>query len=208
MNRLYRKHGIRAMIGVVLAALIPVTASAQLITFTHLGGSGSGSLAGNNFFNKAFTITATADLANRTSFTGGYSLVHDAATINIADVGTFTFTTLTRTFVNNAFWAAGFSRASGTDLFNMNSNAAFGSWDMTTSLGPIAGTGYLIQWMFGDIQTSGGILNMNDASPVEASFSAAVRQTPVPEPAAVGLLLAGGALLLLRGARRTRTSAI
>src|SRR6516162_4573284 len=88
-----------------LTALMPLTASADLITFTHTGAFGSGSIGGNPFSNQGFTITATGDTLDRQSFNFGgvvgFFIEHATASITIDNVGTFTFVTPTLTFVNN-----------------------------------------------------------------------------------------------------------
>lgn len=188
---------LRHVLSGILLALIGSNASAALITYIHAG-SGSGSIGTNSFANADFVITATADTGNRELFSNGFSIDHAVASISISGMGTFSFLTDTRTFVNNAFQTVGFSRATtaGTDLFNGPTNAAFASWGADTSIGPISGSGTLIQWNLGDIATTGGILIFTGDT-TSATFQATV----VPLPAAAWLL-GSGLLGLFAIARR------
>jgi hypothetical protein len=165
---------------------MPLTASADLITFTHTGAFGSGSIGGNPFSNQAFTITATGDTLDRQSFVSGFFIDHVTASITIDNVGTFTFVTPTRTFVNNTSDLVGFSRAGimGSDLYDGPVDSAFGSWDMLSSIGPISGGTGLSQWgdRFGPVITSGGQLIFNDSG-TTGSFQGQV----IPEPSAMTL---------------------
>jgi len=171
------------------------------ITFIHEGGGGAGTI-GNFFFEPTgFVITATGDTDDRTSFGNGFSIVHLTASIAIDGVGTFDFITGTRTFVNNSLSLVGFSRASGTDLFDGPTNADFAAWDMLSSIGPIPGTGELLQWQLSPINTSGGVLVFNDERSTEASFTAIVG-TPVPVPGSIVLVMLG--LVGMRAARGRR----
>lgn len=182
------KMGILSVLGVMTAA-----GSAADITFIHTG-SGSGVIGGTTF-NSTFTIVAQGDTANRQSFAGGWSIDHDTASIMIDGIGTFDILSGTRHFVNNAGQLVGFSRETtdGLDLFNGPFSGAFAGWAMTTSIGPIAGTGSLLQWTAGDIQTSGGTLDMNSGSS-DSTFEAIV----IPAPAGAALAGLGGLVALRR----------
>lgn len=181
-----------AALAVALGVLVP--ASASVLMLQHAG-SGSGTLAGQPFALSDFVITAYADTNNRQPLAGGWSIDHTSASISIADLGTYNFLSGTRTFVN--FSLVGFSRAGadGNDLFNGPANAAFGSWDMLSPIGPISGPGGLLQWSLApQIDTSGGVLIFNDAAVANATFTASI-----PEPATMGLLATS-----LLGLRRRR----
>ena len=172
-------------------------ANANLITFIHTG-SGSGRIGETAFENAAFTLTSSADTDDRQSFGTGYFIHHFMAVIDIAGVGLFTFVTGTRTFINDNSDIVGFSRSSGADLFNGPVNGAFDGWDMTTSIGPIFGSGFLLQWLLSDVITDGGILVFTSGES-EASFQAIVHE--VPTPATLSLMALAG-LLVLRRQRR------
>ena len=145
-------------------------------------------------------ITATGDTDNRDSFVGGFSIDHLTASIAIEGLGTFDFITGTRTFVNNSLSLVGFSRAPGSDLFDGPDDAAFAAWDMLSSIGPIAGTGDLLQLLSSPINTSGGVLVFNDGV-TGAQFTAIVGIT-VPVPGSIVLVMLG--LVGMRAARRRR----
>lgn len=153
--------------------------------------SGSGSIGSTTFTNATFTITELLDTANRQSFLGGYSVDDTSASIAIAGVGTFNFTTTTRSFVNNLISLAGFSRGgvNGSDLLYASANAVLGTWDLTTSIGPITGTGQLLQWATPTISTSGGTLTFSN-NRTTTTFQATVG-TATPEPSAVSLAWLG-----------------
>jgi hypothetical protein len=178
---------------VLFIALFGVTGYASTITFVHTG-SGSGTLAGVPFGASTFTITGVGDTTTRTSFLNGFSIALSSVSINISGVGNLTIITPTRYFVNNANQTVGFSRGSGTDLFDGPSNSAFGVWDMTTSIGPISGTANLLQWTLSpNISTDQGILIF--ANGVSDSTFRATVTTSAPEASSV-LLLGTGLTLL------------
>jgi hypothetical protein len=187
-----------------LSVLHAPSSFADPITFTHQG-VGTVSIDGGRFFDLAFTITAMGDTLNRQSLGFGFFIDHTSASISIAGVGTFMFLVPTRTFVNNSFQLVGFSRggAQGVDLFNGPSSPLMATWDMRSSIGPIAGTGELVQWGE-DIFSSGGLLQFDDRSgPV--IFTATTDAAPVPEPTTLTLVGLGlGAAGLARGLRRRR----
>jgi hypothetical protein len=188
---------------VVALASMTMAAPASVIEFVHEG-VGSGTLDGQSFGVGApvpFIITAYSDTDDRVSFGNGFAIQHTAASIAIDGVGVFDFLVPTRTFVNHISSIVGFSRstdggASGLDLFNGPTNAAFGAWDMLSSIGPFSGQSQLLQWNDDPpIQTSGGVLVFNDQL-VPGTFTATV----LPAPGAVALLGVAG----LVGARRRR----
>jgi len=169
--------------------LLPMSIYAVPITFIHQG-SGSGSLGEIAFENSAFTITAFGDTDNIDTYSSGLFVDHDLASIAIDGLGSFDFLTGTRTFVNNSLEIVGFSREGigGLDLFNGPTDSAFGSWDMLSSIGPISGTGLLLQWGSSPlITTDQGILSFFNYRS-DATFQAIVGTQPVPEPGTIVLM--------------------
>lgn len=166
------------------------------IQFTHRG-VGRGTLHNTVFFETPFTIMAIGDTASREPglpHLSVWSIDHSSAQIEIEEMGTFTFTTPTRTFVHTETGAVGFSGASvrGLDLFNGPRSEALSDWNMLTSIGPISGVGLLIQWQAAPIRTSAGLLHFEFDANVPATFQAVI----IPEPssialAAICLLIAG-----------------
>jgi len=150
-----------------LAAILATCApgSAQQITFIHES-SGSGILGGVPFSTSNFTITSEATVANRQFFGSGWLVDHDAAEIEIEGLGTFSFVTPTRTFVNNTSSLVGFSRVfgNGTDLLSGPTAPVFATWDMLTGVPATTGPANLIQWSVASVQTTGGVLAFNLAT--------------------------------------------
>lgn len=186
----------KVLAGFAVVAFTAAAAQAVGITFIHTG-SGTGRIGDTPFENAQFTITSTGDTSNRQSFGGGFFIDHATSQISIANVGVFNITSGTRTFVNNGGELVGYSRAGsgGLDLYNGPTNAAFDTWDMTSDIGPIAGTANLLQWSASDVTTNAGVLFFSNASGIDATF-----QAIIPAPGSVALLGMGGLL----AARRRR----
>ena len=187
----------RIVLSLVLLLATAAGASATPISYTDTG-FGSGTLNGVAFGAGgplAFTITALGDTANVISC-GGSCLYNEntSASIAITGLGTLNFVTATRFFANVGI--VGFSRGGGggLDLYN---GPLIPPWDMLTSLGPIAGTGNLIQWGNSPVVTNGGVLVFNNGSSA-ATFTATVGQSTVPEPTTLLLLGSGLAVARLR----------
>jgi len=178
---------------VVIATSLAGNAPAGPIVFTYTG-TGSGEIGTTPFTNQSFTITAVGDTANCFSWTSGsnvgYETPYDSASISIGSLGTYAFITPTDTFVNNFTEICGFQGPSSpySDLYYSPSAAAWQSWNMLSSIGPVTGTGQLLQWNWQTVTTSGGRLEFNSAF-CPGSFQATV----VPAPSTMWNTPGGGA---------------
>jgi hypothetical protein len=204
----------------VVALLLASTSWAVPVTFIHIadGGSFTGLLDDGTtetpFEVDDFTIRATGDTAARqTQAPGVFFIDHFSAQIEIPTVGSFTFLTPTRTFVNQGDNEVGFSRAgsSGDDLLNEVAFDAgvFASYDLLTSIGPVFGDGFIIQWLLSPVQVTDGTtvfqLVFDNGFPENASYQAIVEDGgQVSEPGTLGFL-ALGLVALRRASRRSRS---
>jgi hypothetical protein len=166
------------------------TVKASPVVYT-LSGTGTGSLGGVPFSDVAFSITSTADTANIAE--GLVFEVPDiTATVFVSGLGTATFTIPTQTFDNHFTGIVGINAPNQViDIFDI-SNPAFSSYDLSSSLGPVAGTASASPIAF---ETTVGDFSFSSVS------SAAFQADVVPEPsifaflcvALIGLALREGA---------------
>jgi|SRR5665213_1078573 len=185
-----------ASLGLALTTL----SFAGTVVFTETG-VGSGSIGAITFNDAAFTLTEIGDTSSRTLFDidgtfypGVYYIPGTSASISISGLGTFSILSPMLTFGNQPNEAAGMGAfgpgGPGTiggqsylgDILDLPS-AAFGSWDMLTSIGPISGTGESFTPTF---LTTGGSAVLNSVTG-DTEFTATV----VPEPTSNILLLSG-----------------
>jgi len=178
-----------------LLAAVSTLASAGTINIFETG-VGTGSIGTTAFTSDSFSITASGNTANVTpfNFSGvtGYFLPVTSASIDIAGVGTYDFTSGLEYFVNNTYEVVGLSQASGNDLYDgPYGDADFATWNFQTSIGPVSGSASLLQWNLGTISTTGGALFFDTgSSPVTFDATLADSST-VPEPASLTLLFSG-----------------
>ncbi len=188
------RHFSRAIGAAIFSMFCAASANAVPINFTYTTLDASGTLDGDLFGTSDVKITATGDTDNRIAFGSGWFIDHDTAQIDIQGLGVYTFTSPTRTFVNNSGQVVGFSRAgiSGSDLLNSTANPIYAAWDMTTSIGPDGNSMRYIQWTSSPVTTDAGTLVFNNST-VRGTFQAVVDDGPpaVPLPAAGWLLLVG-----------------
>ena len=139
----------------------PEPAAAQQIVFRHEA-TLKGTLAGTAFGPTHVVIRGVGDLSNRQSFSNGFYIIHDSATVSIDGVGSFDFVSPTRSFVNHSQTMAGFGRGTpaGLDLMIGPFAGPLFTWDMLSAVGPFTGAGGTVNWNLGDIVTSGGVLDV------------------------------------------------
>jgi hypothetical protein len=124
-------------------------------------------VGGMPFASTSFVVTATADVASRISDgSSGYFIDHIHTSIEISGVGSYTILTPTRTFVNNNNNLVGFSHAGihGLDLLDGPALPEFSTWDMTTPILPLTGTGQLFNWTNPVIDSTGGVISISTAA--------------------------------------------
>ena len=132
-------------------------AAAPIRTFTYSGTASSGTLAGDLFGPTDYVVTGIGDTDDRDNFGAGYTITHQRATIDLDGIGSFRFGEPTQTFVNNPNRIVGFGLTTLDSVYAPTA-AAFATYGLNASIGPISGTGQLLQWNFDDIRTSGGTL--------------------------------------------------
>ena len=196
-----------ALLTILFSVMSALAVSAANISFLHQTLDARGTIDGNVFGTSEVFIRATGDTANIQTIGDVSFIDHASAEIEIVGIGTFQLATGTRTFVNRGLDLVGFSRAGagGSDLLNGPNNAAFGTWDMTTSIGPIAGVLNYLQWAAPSVVATTGEVIVFDNLSVEGAFTARVDDMPaVPLPAAGWMLIAGlGGLGALRKFRKS-----
>ena len=184
-----------AQLAVVALAAVSGTAQAVPIQFVT-SGAASGTLNGVAF-SGGFQINSFGDTSSRQAIAGGvFSIDHTSSFVTIEGIGQVQILSGTRTFVSQVGTGiVGYSRggASGLDLYNGPSSSLFSTWDMTTSIGPVSGTGQLLQWG-GGLNTDHGVLAFANGLS-DCTFTAIV-----PAPAA-GLSLLGGLMVATRRRR-------
>lgn len=196
-------HLHRTSFAFVFGLVLVVAAKASTITFTDVT-TASGTIGSTSFVGDLITISAVADTSDIVPIGGGFFVDDNSASITIGSLGTFTFTTGTRFFVDGG--EVGFSRSSatGADLIDGPNNSAFSSWDMLSSIGPITGIGAIFQWnnvqcpscgTLPAVVTNGGTLVLDNGSP-DVTFSAQVGTSAVPEPTGMTFVLIGAFLAI------------
>jgi hypothetical protein len=176
----------RCVFAAIISVLCVANAKASPVTYTE-SATISGSLNGVGFTNKLFTVTGASDTTNIQN----HFINPLVATFSVAGVGNGVFPSTV--FDNQPNAIAGFiDEASNGDILD-TLNAAFASYDLSTSIGPITGpsiTG-------GNFLTSAGLLHISSAG--DATFTATV-----PLPGALPLFATSLAGLGLLGWRKNK----
>jgi hypothetical protein len=180
----------------MLTTLCCAAASAGPITFTETQ-NGIGSLGGTPFNNALVTIVLTS---NTSTITGGSGVFFDIgpATVTVAGIGTATFTDTMEAVVNQTYSDAGISDETTNRSMMFDTNAAFGTYDLSTAIGPLSGNASGNAGL--GFSTSMGLFVLTDSlnNPDHPATFTATTLGSVPEPGTLGLLAAGIALFLIR----------
>ncbi len=186
---------------VAMALVVQVqSASAGPITYTQIA-TGSGSLGGTSFTNAVVTITAIADTAGIILSDPSdkfYEVTNESTTVDVAGIGSATFTDTIYTGVVQLFQVAGFHDINSEDILDTGS-PTFSTYNLSTSIGPLAGTTIINPgWSF---PTTAGAFIFTSANENDSTFQATLGTAPIPEPSS--LILAGIAALVGLGLWRS-----
>jgi hypothetical protein len=184
---------------IVCIVLSLAIASAGTITVVD-SATASGSLGSTSFDDSLITLTLTGNTSGVANFGGGlFDLLPEApVTINIASLDTTaTFTDEVTVVVAETGEIAGFLdntllALNRPDDILSTTNSVFGTYDLTTSIGPVTGAGFSGTSIFG---TNEGGLQITAVG--ESTFTATV----VPEPTTLTLMGLGLACLAVRRRR-------
>jgi hypothetical protein len=183
----------------LVLALVTFGASqtfAATITYTEQAVV-SGQL-GNNFFNNSLvTLTLVGDTANVTGSGGFFQNVLGTFTVNVASVGTATFTDPMEVFDNQGAAAAGFGDLTLAGSVLDTFDGAFATYDLTTAIGPITNAPFIRTDL--SFPTTLGGFNIQSAG--NSTFTASTG-TATPEPGSLALL--GSGVLVGIGALRRK----
>jgi hypothetical protein len=179
------------------------TALAVPITYTEQA-TASGSLGGVSFTNASVTLTMSNDTTNVTG-TAPIFVNLGTVTLDVTGFAPATFTDSTQVDVNQSsvlpnVQSAGFADITENLAILVTEGSAFATYDLTTAIGPIAGTADLNSGF--SFPTTDGAFILNSVSG-NADFTASTSTPPpsVPEPGSLMLLctgLAGIGLMIRR----------
>jgi PEP-CTERM motif len=174
-----------AFAAVVLALAFCVgSAGAGTITYTETA-VGSGSLGGVNFTDAAITLVAVADTANVTGSSGDYSVNNTSMTVDVAGVGSGTFTIPTVSYFYSGYGSY-FDDNGEDNILGVNPPGL--SYDLQTSLATVSGTTSINYYV--TFATSAGTFHLTST---ESNGTYQATLAAVPEPSS--LVLAGTAAL-------------
>ena len=202
----------RAPLLFALLMLFAPCSSATIIDFTF-SGTDSGTIGGTAFANAAFAIGGEFNTANTRPLILDVGITLDDFTfISISGVGVFQFITpitFLDQFIESALALQYRTATSGETLLSAISPVSvFASWDLNSPLGPVTVRGNVFNWSQVPIETSGGVLVLNDAAP-PITFQAVLAATPEPSSRfLVGFGIMGAILLRIAPARSDQGSRV
>jgi hypothetical protein len=199
-QRLGRIVGAVIVLGLIIG--MPGLAGATPVTYIE-SGTGSGTLGTAAFTDALVTITMVGDTSNITGGPTFFSNTVGTFTLNVAGVGTATFTDSMEVFVNQTFAppAAGIGDLSQGPASVLDTlDSSFGSYALTAPFGPVTNTAFIRPDV--TFNTTLGGFNIQSMGP--ATFQA----IGVPEPSSIvsGCLAigVGGIACVLRRLRKRR----
>lgn len=157
------------------------------ITYTEQA-TATGTLGGVAFTNANVVLTMTNDTTNVTGSAPIFDNV-GTLTLNVTGFSTATFTDTTQALVNQAVPVAGFGDVTKNLGILATTNAAFATYDLRTSIGPLSGTALSNLGL--SFPTSGGDFILTAIAGPTATFTAAISTALVPEPSSLMLLGVG-----------------
>ena len=193
------KASIRSLLAAVSFGVACLSAGPiHAVPITYIdSGTGSGSIGDQSFTGSLVTVTFVGDTANVTGGPTFFSNAIGTATVDIAGIGTATFTAPTiQAFVNQTFGPAfaGIGDSAQGSILDTGNEAAFSTYDLTTAIGPILGVPFIRPDL--SFATNLGLFNLQTMG--DTTFTAITGAAPAPEPNSVLLLgiIALGTLLI------------
>jgi hypothetical protein len=157
----------------LMAGFVLTTAAALCspITYTFTG-TGTGELGSTPFSSAPFTVTVSADTSSIFSFTGGVELEALSSTISVSGLPLMTFTDTTSVADNQSFEVIVFGDFTLDLALLDKSNAAFATYALATSIGPISlpGPDTVSASQFVNIPTNQGALTLTASNETFLGF--------------------------------------